>query len=185
MDPNSRTISTLRNRVDIHLDHIYRLLVVRDQPFLPSPFPDDPTRLPADFPDGECVLTTHLQLVDGHQFHHVFEVKLRHFNPDPDDTFLTWEVVTRPLHTPVPRVQLGLLEIDRALYFNQEFFRFTGPFILEALRRSVRRATPMRVVRKIYHFPPTFAPHSRSIEAVEMYDIHGHLVCEVVRRDIL
>lgn len=94
MDPVAldHAMGILRLRIDIYLHHIMCFLRIREQPFLPVPFPDDPTRLPPSFPDGDCVHTTRIDWVERNVWYN-YEVKLRHFEPEPADRTVTWEIL--------------------------------------------------------------------------------------------
>ncbi|KAK2467235.1 hypothetical protein APHAL10511_000784 [Amanita phalloides] len=120
MDPARGTISTLRQRVATYLEHLMPLLAI------------------------QCVVTTYVDWQDQFNTRHTYEVKLRHFNPTPDDPFLAWEIVIKPWGSMQHRVQLGLLEIERALYDHPGLVHFNGPFVLDGLKRSVVSGTPIR-----------------------------------------
>ncbi|KAF8638967.1 hypothetical protein AX17_001828 [Amanita inopinata Kibby_2008] len=181
--PTSNTIATLCYRVDIYLEHIARLLTIRDQPFLPSPFPDDATRLPPDFPDVEFVHTTYIYWQDEEDFYQLYEVKLCHFNPDSEATFVAWEILIRRSGVNESRAQLGLLEINKELYGDQQLFQFTGAFILKALRMSVRLGTPIRVTRRVLPVSPAVQCQRQLLfEVVEMCDACGRVLRELARR---
>ena len=91
--PDNTELQVVRGRIRTLLEHLIWLLNARDLPFMPVPYPDDPTGLPPFFPDGECVYTTYIDLGSYNNQRQEYEVKLRHFDPEKDDPFLTWEIL--------------------------------------------------------------------------------------------
>jgi len=128
---------------------------------MPAPYPNDPTGLPPFFPDGECVYTTYVNLESCNNQRHDYEVKLRHFDPEEDDPFLTWEILIR-LRGTNDQFQLGCLSIDRVLYSNQEPATFTGSFILNELKNSMDLGTPITLVPEVY--PTSSALASQALD---------------------
>jgi hypothetical protein len=86
-------LQAVRGRVLTLLEHLIWLLDARDLPFMPVPYPDDPSGLPPFFPHEECMYTTYVNLGSYNNRHHEYEVKLRHCDPEKDDRFLIWEIL--------------------------------------------------------------------------------------------
>ncbi|PFH48011.1 hypothetical protein AMATHDRAFT_66404, partial [Amanita thiersii Skay4041] len=183
--PTQETLATLRYRIDIYFEHLGRLLAIREQPFLPQPFPNDATRLPAGFQDIEFVYNTYIYWTDRSKLPQLYEVKLCHFNPSPGEPFLTWEIVIRRSGANEPRFQIGLLEINKVLYGDHKLFRFNENFILETIRMSVRLATPIRITKNVLTYQVSSFPGQPSLEVVEMCDAHGHVLHELARQEKL
>lgn len=94
MDPPGHSeLQAVRGRVLTLLEHLIWLLDARDLPFMPVPYPDDPSGLPPFFPHEECMYTTYVNLGSYNNRHHEYEVKLRHCDPEKDDRFLIWEIL--------------------------------------------------------------------------------------------
>ncbi len=165
--PDSTELLALRGRVIVYLEHLMNLLRAREQSFLLTPFPDDPTGLPPSFPDGECAHRTYINSGGNNDPSQEFEVKLRHFDPAQGDPFLTWEILIsrsssqRALlmslteHATGRRgttisFQLGRLSVDRVLYQSQAPVPLTGHLILQELKRSVDLGAPLQIVRALY-----------------------------------
>ena len=91
--PDNSELQAVRGRIHTLLEHLIWLLNARELPFVPAPYPNDPTGLPPFFPNGECVYTTYVNLESCNNQRHEYEVKLRHFDPEEDDPFLTWEIL--------------------------------------------------------------------------------------------
>ncbi|KIL65808.1 hypothetical protein M378DRAFT_178242 [Amanita muscaria Koide BX008] len=167
----------LREGVITYLNHIITLLLIREQPFLPVPFPDDPTRLPEEFPHGDCFYAFIIQWNDAeHQVQHNFEVKLLHFRPEPGEQHVRWELVFKRQYSSEPRVQIGLLVLDRVLYEDQDLYQVTGSLVLSSLVVSVFQAEPVYIT-----LASANAPHT-SLEVVWIYCNDRFI--ELARREV-
>ncbi|KAF8343269.1 hypothetical protein F5887DRAFT_343090 [Amanita rubescens] len=157
------------------------LLRAREQSFLLTPFPDDPTGLPPLFPDGECAHRTYINSGSNNDPRQEFEVKLRHFDPVQDDPFLTWEMLIRRRGTDIS-FQLGQLSVDRVLYDSQTPLPFTGHLILKELKRSVQLGAPLQIVRALCSTSAGM-PQGYLSEVVQLIDVrHGQPLLELGRR---
>ncbi|KIL65787.1 hypothetical protein M378DRAFT_76350 [Amanita muscaria Koide BX008] len=164
---SAAVMKRLREGIITYLDHIIPLLLIREQPFLPVPFPHDPTWLPEEFPHGDCFYAFIIQWNDAeHQVQHNFEVKLLHFRLEPGEQHVRWELVFKRRYSPEPRVQIGLLLVDRVIYEDQSLCQITGPNVLWSLELSVALTEPVHI-RKIT-LASANARHT-SLEVVRIY----------------